>query len=64
MNQKVPDMWANYNKENIMDIVLKVRISNVWKPPANIKCQTFGPEWNRKSNLGWIGRIDAGGLDE
>jgi hypothetical protein len=47
-----------------MDIVLKVRISNVWKPPANIKCQCLGTEWDRKSNFGWIGRIDTGGPND
>jgi len=47
-----------------MDIVLNVRKSNIWTPPKNIYCQCFGTEWDKKSNLGWIGRIDTGGLDE
>ena len=47
-----------------MDIVLKVKKSNFWKPPENITCQCFGIEWSRKTNLGWIGKIDTGGLND
>tara|TARA_R100000808_G_C2125641_1_gene135973 strand:- start:230 stop:373 length:144 start_codon:yes stop_codon:yes gene_type:complete len=47
-----------------MDIVLNVRISNFWYPPKNISCQCLGAEWDKKSIFVWIGRIDAGGLDE
>ena len=47
-----------------MNIVLNVRISNFWTPPPNVMNQCLGPEWDKKSNLGWIGRIDAGGSSE
>ena len=38
--------------------------SKIWMPPINITCQCFGTEWDRKSNLGWMGRIDTGGRYE
>jgi len=44
--------------------ILKVRKSKVWFPPLNMTCQCLGAEWDRKSNLGWLGRIDAGGRYE
>jgi hypothetical protein len=44
--------------------ILKVRKSKFWVPPINIICQRLGAEWDRKSNLGWIGRIDTGGRYE
>ena len=47
-----------------MNVILNVRKSKFWCPPKNIKCQCFGTEWDKKSNLGWIGRIDAGGPNE
>ena len=30
----------------------------------NLITQCYGTEWDRKSNLGWMGRIDTGGLIE
>ena len=38
---------------------MRTGISKTWKPPENIKSQSFG--WGKKANLGWVGRIDTGG---